>query len=58
MAGEREIETHAEAKIFRRVTRHHANNKFSGLGAEEEMQKADIMYVRLFMVIDMLTHPA
>ncbi len=41
--GEKEIEFHAERSSFRRIVRHHGPTKYSGRGAEEEMERADIM---------------
>ena len=41
--GESELEKHAEGKTFGRIARHHGSRRFFGKGAEEEMQRADVM---------------
>ena len=41
--GEAELELHVDPNIFKRIVRHHANTKFSGKGAELEMERADVM---------------
>ena len=39
----RELKIHVDENTFKRIVCHHANTKFSGKGAEEEMQRADII---------------
>ncbi len=41
--GEAELELHVDTNVFKRVVRHHAHTKYSGKGAEVEMERADIM---------------
>ena len=40
---ERELQTHGSDGIFKRMSRHHAHTRFSGPGAERDMENADVI---------------
>jgi len=40
---ERELELHAEPKTFKRINRHHSSTRYSGKGAIDDMEKADVI---------------